>query len=205
MNFKTCTNKDCIFVGILQSISNFYKSKNGKFGVRSECKLCHKEYDRVRRSTPGFKEKDRQQHATDKSREQDKIRKRSEKYKIKIRLRENKRRSEDIEYKIKKNLRVRLYDALKNNFKSGSAIEGLGILSGGISDFKLWLEQQFYVHPKTDEKMTWKNYGKRWNIDHIIPLSLVDLTDRKQLLKVCNWFNLRPLWAEENFSRGNRI
>ena len=197
--FKICSNKNCAFAGGIQSLENFRKARAG---TRTECRVCEKTYNRRRRSTPEYKEKDRKQHATDRARKQDRERKRSEKYKVKIRLRENRKRREDVEYKIKKNLRVRLYDALKNNFKSGSAIVDLAC---SIFDFKVWLEQQFYINLKTGEQMTWKNYGKRWNVDHIIPLSLVNLSDRKQLLKVCHWFNLRPLWSEENFSRGNRI
>ena len=200
MDTKICSKKDCMFVGQSQPLNNFHKA--GRFYIRTICKFCVKIYDHRRRSNLEYKEKDRKQHATDKAKKQDKERKRTEKYKVKIRLRENKKRQEDLEFKIKKNLRVRLYDALKNNFKSGSAVADLGC---SIDDFKVWLEQQFYMHPKTGEQMNWLNYGKRWNIDHIIPLSLVRLTDRKQLVKVCNWFNLRPLWAEQNFSRGNRI
>jgi len=101
----------------------------------------------------------------------------------------------DIQYRLSAVLRSRLQKALKGNFKAGSAVRDLGC---SIPELKLWLEQQF------QPGMTWENYGSEWHIDHIIPLSKVDLIDRKQLLRVCHWFNLRPLWAEENLSRGNR-
>jgi hypothetical protein len=101
----------------------------------------------------------------------------------------------DINYKLSGNLRNRLRCAIKNNYKSGSAVQDLGCL---IEELKIWLEQQF------QPGMSWDNYGE-WHIDHIIPLSSFDLTDRNQLLKACHWFNLRPLWAKENLSRKKKI
>jgi hypothetical protein len=53
--------------------------------------------------------------------------------------------------------------------------------------------------------MSWDNYGKYgWEIDHIKPLSLYDLTDDNQLKEVCNYKNLQPLWAEDNLKKSNK-
>jgi len=112
-----------------------------------------------------------------------------------ITAKEKERRKNDINYRISCNLRSRLNSALKNNQKSGSAVRDLGCT---IAELKTWLEQQF------QPGMTWENYGE-WEIDHILPLSKFDLGDRKQLLKVCNWFNLQPLWAEDNIKKGNKV
>lgn len=122
---------------------------------------------------------------------------------------ETKRRKEEPIVKIQTSIRNRLRDAVKGEYKTGSAIDLLGILNGDINDFKVWLEEQFYDHPLTGEKMTWENYGRPngkmgWDIDHIIPLSSVNLRDEKQRRKVCNFFNLRPRWAYQNISEGDR-
>lgn len=110
---------------------------------------------------------------------------------------------DNIKVKLRTNLRNRLYRALKGNCKKGSAVRDLGC---SIADLKKWLEQQFYPHPKTGEMMTWDNYGYYgWHIDHIIPLSSFDLTDVVQIKKACHWFNLQPLWAEENLTKSNNI
>ena len=45
------------------------------------------------------------------------------------------------------------------------------------------------------------DYLKDFEIDHIIPLASVDLTDREQFLKVCHYTNLRPLWMLDNMKR----
>jgi hypothetical protein len=56
--------------------------------------------------------------------------------------------------------------------------------------------------------MSWENYGNKrgqWSIDHKIPLSSMDLSNREQLLKVCHWTNLQPLWVIDNAKKGNKI
>lgn len=108
---------------------------------------------------------------------------------------EKNRRSRDIYHRLRGNLRSRLRMAIKSGQKSGSAVQDLGC---SIEDLKVWLEKQF------QPGMIWENYGQ-WEIDHVIPLSMVDLRDQKQLRKVCNWFNLQPLWSKENISKGNKI
>jgi hypothetical protein len=108
------------------------------------------------------------------------------------------RKKIDPQFKLALNLRSRLYSALKGNYKSGSAVKDLG---GSISDLKVWLECQFY------EGMSWRNYGRKpgqWSIDHIKPLSNFDLSDRNQLLEVCNYRNLRPMWHIDNQRKSNK-
>jgi hypothetical protein len=105
----------------------------------------------------------------------------------------------DVIYRLQKTLRTRLNQAIRGGYKSGSAIRDLGC---PISELKQWLEQQFYPNPRTGEMMTWENHGLHgWHIDHIVPLYTFDLTDRKQFLKANHWFNLQPLWAEENYAK----
>lgn len=109
----------------------------------------------------------------------------------------------DCNFKLQLLLRNRLRDALKGKLKVGSAIKDLGC---SVAELKVWLEQQFYPNPETGEQMSWENhsfYG--WHIDHIIPLSSFDLTDRQQLKKACHWFNLQPLWVKENLIKNARI
>jgi len=100
--------------------------------------------------------------------------------------RENVRRRHltDPVFRLQRTIRTRLKCALKNNQKTGSAIEDLGC---PVEFFKEYLEDKFYAG------MTWDNYGKYWQIDHIIPLRKFDLTDRKQLLKAINYKNMQPL------------
>ncbi len=101
----------------------------------------------------------------------------------------------DINFRITKNLRNRLYIAIRRGYKVGSAIRDLGI---SIPEFKLHIEAQFR------DDMTWENWGKVWHLDHIKPLALFDLTNRNQFLEAANWKNYQPLFRSENLSKGKK-
>lgn len=71
-----------------------------------------------------------------------------------------------------------------------------------IDFFKTWLESQF------EEGMNWNNRGKfeknkvrSWQIDHIVPCNLFDLTKDEEVLICFHYTNMRPLWQEENRAR----
>jgi len=101
----------------------------------------------------------------------------------------------DIQYRLASNLRTRLYHAIENEQKPGSAVRDLGC---SIATLKTYLEVQF------EPDMSWNNYGE-WHIDHIRPLSSFDLVDREQFLVACHYTNLQPLWAEDNLSKGINV
>ena len=71
----------------------------------------------------------------------------------------------------------------------------------GISGVKLreWIESKF------TKSMTWGNYGKRWQLDHIFPISRFDLSDPEQVKVACNWQNLQPLLRRANARKSNKI
>jgi hypothetical protein len=108
----------------------------------------------------------------------------------------------DIQYRLRRTLRARLKNAIKNNWKSGSSIEQLGCSINGLRAF---LEAQF------EPGMSWENFGRldktghTWQIDHLHPLSSFDLTNLDQLKVACHFSNLMPLWALDNRRKGTRI
>ena len=51
--------------------------------------------------------------------------------------------------------------------------------------------------------MSWDNYGE-WEIDHIRPLALFDLTDEAQFKEAASFKNLQPLWKKDNREKGAR-
>jgi hypothetical protein len=109
------------------------------------------------------------------------------------------RTQNDINFKLKCNLRNRLYQAIKNNTKAGSAVRDLGC---SISDFKKYIESKF------KPGMTWENWGNgkdKWNLDHIVPLSWFDLTNIDQFIVACRWDNYQPLWWMDNIKKGNKL
>jgi len=108
------------------------------------------------------------------------------------------RTKRDIQFRLGRLLRGRLYRAVKRGWKAGSAVRDLGCT---IAEFKAYIEGLFLPG------MTWNNHGNgdgKWNIDHIIPLVAVDLTNREQFLRVCHYTNLRPLWFVDNIRKGGK-
>lgn len=107
------------------------------------------------------------------------------------------KRNTDVQFKLQVNLRKRLYMAVKNNAKSGSAVRMLGC---SIEFLKMHLESQF------DEQMSWSNWSPNgWHIDHVFPLNSANLQDSIECAAVLNWQNLRPAWGKENTSKGARV
>ena len=112
----------------------------------------------------------------------------------KIRKYQNKRVREDLNFRLARLLRSRIRHAVRGNSKIGSAVQDLGC---SVEELKMYLEHKFQFG------MSWDNYGE-WHVDHILPLSRFDLTDRKQFKKACRFTNLQPLWAEDNLRKGNK-
>jgi hypothetical protein len=50
--------------------------------------------------------------------------------------------------------------------------------------------------------MNWSNRNL-WHIDHIIPLA--SAKTEEEMIKLCHYTNLQPLWAIENMSKGSKI
>lgn len=103
------------------------------------------------------------------------------------------RRATDFMYKLKGNLRIRLHSALKGRAKVGSAVG-----DWGCSDEFL----RAHLQSKFIEGMTLENYGL-WHCDHIIPLSSAQTPE--EVLKLCHYTNLQPLWAADNLAKGDKI
>lgn len=103
----------------------------------------------------------------------------------------------NVEFKIKLNLRTRINAVLKGNNKSKSTLELLGC---SLDFFKQHIESQF------TKGMTWENHNMfGWHIDHIIPCAKFDLSDSKQQ-KICfHYRNMQPMWAKDNLSKGGKI
>jgi len=94
------------------------------------------------------------------------------------------KRKHNLKYKIEVYLRARLNISIRKNVKSGSAVRDLGC---SIMFFKKYIAKKF------NSRMTWKNWGKYWHLDHKIALYKFDLTKRSQFLKAVHYTNFQPL------------
>ena len=98
-------------------------------------------------------------------------------------------------YRLKQNLRCRVYDAFKNGTKSAPTMELVGCTT---EELKAHLEAQF------TEGMTWENYGiDGWHIDHIRPCASFNLLDPEEQRICFRWSNLQPLWGVDNMSKND--
>jgi hypothetical protein len=101
-------------------------------------------------------------------------------------------------YRIAKSHRNRLQELIKKGAtaRTGSAIRLFGCT---LEHLRNHLESLF------TRGMTWGNYGEFWHVDHIIPLAKFDLAQPAQKAIAFNWQNLRPLKAEKNQQKSDKI
>ena len=111
--------------------------------------------------------------------------------KERINERHKKRRLTDPLYKLSCNLRSRTASAFRYQSyrKTSKTAEMLGVPYEVAKDH---IERQF------TKGMTWENQGE-WHIDHIIPLASAQT--ESELIKLCHYTNLQPLWAKDNKSK----
>ena len=65
-----------------------------------------------------------------------------------------------------------------------------------------WVELRDYLEAQFTDDMSWNNYGE-WHVDHIVPLAIAE--NKEQLVELCHYTNLRPLWAFDNISKGAKL
>jgi hypothetical protein len=205
-------SKKCIKCQKIRLVKFFNKRKTSKDGLRNSCKSCEAKkckeyYFSNKEAIIEWKKKNQtkiqkyQQDYYPKYREKnkEKIIKYKKQYQTKnrdkINAKINKKYKEDINYRIKHNLRTRLNLAIKNNSKHSSTIILLGC---SIKKFKEHIEKQF------THNMSWNNYGQ-WHLDHIKPCASFDLS-KKEEQKICfHYSNFQPLWAKDNLIKGRKV
>ena len=101
----------------------------------------------------------------------------------------------DPNYKLIRNMRSRIWFALKRNHKSKSTIKLLG-----CSVEECWQ----HLKSKFQPGMTKENYGQ-WHVDHIIPCASFDLKCPVQQLACFHYTNLQPLWAADNIRKKDKV
>lgn len=199
---KKCTKCDEI-----KPLSEFYKCKSNRDGLQFICKYCKsilnkdpkkKEYDKkysieynkdpLNKIKKYEHSKKFQKENPEKQKFYSKKFKDSEKgkqWRVEYRKKEyDEKYGKDLDWTLKLILRNRLKNAIKNEFKSGKTLELLGC---SIEEFKIHLEKQF------NENMNWDNRGSYWEIDHIKPIALFDLTNPEQQRECFYYTNLQPL------------
>lgn len=214
------SNKQCTKCLIHKDCSEFSKNKTKSDGLQVWCKACRKIHDaafysnnteKISLAHNIYKENNKKplqiaaadyyQRNKDTIAEKQRIRytDNREQFRATQNKSEKKRLAENVGFLLKKRLRIRLNSAIKNDQKKGSAVVDLGCT---VQHLKLHLELFW------DAGMSWSNYGfgnGKWNIDHIVPLSTFDLTNRDQFLRAVHYTNLQPLWHVDNQRKSDTV
>lgn len=102
----------------------------------------------------------------------------------------------DAKFRVIHILRSRLRKVIDRPGKRHSILDVIGCSRSYLIS---WLEGGF------DDGMSWENQGEGWHIDHVVPLSAVDVENESIAKIAWNWRNLRPLWSRDNISKGDRV
>jgi hypothetical protein len=202
--------KTCICCKTDKTIEFFGKNKNTKDGLNCYCKECSrkknlKNEEKYRKKNPEqrkeltiqWREKNPEKHKQTISEYAKKNSKQIKQYQKEynpIRNQTNKeRRQKDPLYKLKQNTRSRV-----SVYLSRSGEKTIKLIGCSYDFLKEHLEKQFI------SGMTWENYGYYgWHVDHKIPLA--SAKTKEELIKLCHYTNLQPLWMDENLSKGAKI
>ena len=170
--------KRCYKCGIEKLESEFTKDCTKKSGLGSRCKTC----DNIR-----VRERKKKKII-----ENPEFRKKTNKRKENSKKR---REIREVEFKLKRRIRSVIRHSFKRKgYRKNSQSEIiLGINYEGL---KKHFESLF------QEGMNWDNMGL-WHIDHIIPLSIGK--NEQEIIKLCHYTNLQPLWEKDNLEKSNKI
>tara|TARA_B100001250_G_C19702030_1_gene745197 strand:- start:10 stop:1038 length:1029 start_codon:yes stop_codon:yes gene_type:complete len=172
IDINETTTKVCTKCKEEKTIDNFYVHKMKK-SIRAECKQC---------SSKSRKERYKNNREA--------IIKQTTAY-------QNEKRKIDPAFKMEKNLRNRLYQAMihQNAYKCDKTMTLIGCSK---SFLKKYIEEKFL------NGMVWENYGSMWVIDHIKPCCVFNLEDENDQRKCFHFTNLQPLWKEQNSEKGGK-
>lgn len=196
--------KICPKCEIWWPVGLFNKNKHRPDGLSDWCRACDSSSSRLYKRNNPEKVREGDKRQREKNREKNKLYSKNWKTEnpeyMKDYLRN--KRADDPHYRIMHNVGNNVYVCFKRFL--GGKIEGehtLDIIGCSWDDLVKRFEEMFYTRAD-GTPMTLDNYGKGgWEIDHIIPLSSFDLTDKGQLYKAWYYTNLQPLWKEDNLNK----
>ena len=170
-----------------EKLKDYYEANKEKLNAQSK---AHYEVNKEKRKAQGkeYREANREKRKAQNKAYREANRERLNAWRIQ-------RKAKDPFLKMKCNLRNRTYQAFKNGGykKNTKTAETLGAEFQEVFDH---LENLF------TEGMEWSNQGE-WHVDHITPLASANT--KEELIALCHYTNLQPLWAEENLRKGSKL
>jgi hypothetical protein len=105
----------------------------------------------------------------------------------------------NVSYQLLRILRNRFRNALRGKLKAEKTSELIGC---SIENLRIHLESQF------ESGMSWDNHGNgdgEWNVDHVVPCALFDMSSPDHQRRCFHFSNLQPMWHIENIKKGKRF
>ncbi len=204
--------KKCTRCGEIKDVSEFNKCSKAKDGLDYWCRKCKKDFykdpinkERKAKSDKAYAERNKEkikQYKKDwQKNNKDRLRERYQKWyndnRKAIYQKAVDKRKNSNQARLSHTLRTRINKGLHGMLKEEKTFNLIGCT---IDELIKHIESLFV------DGMSWDNYGKNgWHIDHIIPVASFDLTKLEEQKKCFNYKNLQPLWAEDNYRKGDRI
>ncbi len=194
--------KTCKTCGVDYALTEYHKTTQIKSGFSYHCKKCCRKKENEYKARPEYKIKMSERRSRLTLEEKQKIREKRKiswkKYAPKAKLRHKERLANDPFYKLKKSLLKRARNELKRKGVNIDHAENLLILGAPAEVVREHIKRQF------KKGMTWENYGyNTWHLDHKIPLRTAK--NEKELKELLHYTNLQPLWAIENWKKGDKV
>jgi hypothetical protein len=181
--------KKCKKCNIEKNITEFNKDKYSSDGHKYRCRQC---------TSLEYKKFYYDNRETEITRQVNYQIRNKEDVNLKRNIRHHKNYENNILYKLKINMRNRVKLFLKSSNFHLRTNKTFNIVGCSPDELKKHLESQFV------DNMSWENYGhKGWHIDHKIPLSSAKNYD--DVIKLCHYSNLQPLWCKENYKKGKKV
>lgn len=166
------------------------------YNNREEILIKAKKYRKENLESLAIKQKERHQKNKEERNKQNKIWR--IKNREKITTQRTNRYKVDLNFKLKKVLRGRIWAVLRGLNKSKTTQDLLGC---SIEELKQHLQSRF------TKGMTWNNYGRgadTWQIDHIKACAKFDLSKPSEQQVCFHYTNLQPLWTIDNIKKSNK-
>jgi hypothetical protein len=96
-------------------------------------------------------------------------------------------------------MKARISARIRENIKKLKTTKEYLGCGGDMEVLLKWIEHQF------DENMNWDNYGKYWQIDHVLPVKKFNLEDDEEIHICFSWMNVQPLERLKNTAKHNKI
>ncbi len=187
-------------------LDDFYKQRDTKDKHGAWCKLCVRDYGRVKkREKVGERTKGSIYTAKWQKANRELVRKRHRIYMCQWRKDHKESHRNYMRNRYRQDgcfrLNASIHTAVNLGLKgTGKYDRTFTLLGYTLQDLKSYIESKF------TEGMTWDNYGRGgWHLDHIIPKSFFNFNNISEFKYCWSFHNLQPLWEVDNIRKSNKL